>query len=78
MERKIEEESELMTREQQIFAEYPVPKAVASMVVPTIISQIITVIYNLADTWYLGLTGNAAAVAAIGSIVHVRASSEGK
>lgn len=65
MEKTVEEESELMTREQQIFAEYPVPKAVASMVVPTIISQIITVIYNLADTWYVGLTGNAAAVAAI-------------
>lgn len=51
--------------QQEIFAEYPVPKAVATMVVPTIISQIITVIYNLADTWYVGLTGNAAAVAAI-------------
>ena len=51
--------------QQEIFAEYPVPKAVAAMVIPTIISQIITVIYNLADTWYVGLTGNAAAVAAI-------------
>lgn len=65
MENKVEEESELLTREQQIFAEYPVPKAVAAMVIPTIISQIITVIYNLADTWYVGLTGDAAAVAAI-------------
>lgn len=61
----MDEESEILNREQRIFAEYPVPKAVASMVVPTIISQIITVIYNLADTWYVGLTGNAAAVAAI-------------
>lgn len=51
--------------QQEIFAEYPVPKAVATMVIPTIISQIITVIYNLADTWYVGLTGDAAAVAAI-------------
>lgn len=65
MENKIEEESEIVARERKIFAEYPVPKAVAAMVVPTIISQIITVIYNLADTWYVGLTGNAAAVAAI-------------
>lgn len=59
------EESELALREKQIYAEYPVPKAVATMIVPTIISQIVTVIYNLADTWYVGLTGNAAAVAAI-------------
>ena len=69
MDKEIEEESETaaktITAEQQIFAESPVPKAVATMVVPTIISQIITVIYNLADTWYVGLTGNAAAVAAI-------------
>ncbi len=65
MENVVDEESEIVARERQIFAEYPVPKAVAAMVVPTIISQIITVIYNLADTWYVGLTGNAAAVAAI-------------
>lgn len=65
MEKITEEESEIVSREQCIFAEYPVPKAVATMVIPTIISQIITVIYNLADTWYVGLTGNAAAVAAI-------------
>ena len=51
--------------QKEIFVEYPVPKAVATMVIPTIISQIITVIYNLADTWFVGLTGNAAAVAAI-------------
>ena len=65
MENVNDEESEITSREQRIFAEYPVPRAVASMVVPTIISQVITVIYNLADTWYVGLTGNAAAVAAI-------------
>ena len=65
MEQENEEESEIVSREHRIFVEYSVPKAVATMVVPTIISQIITVIYNLADTWYVGLTGNAAAVAAI-------------
>lgn len=65
MEHAVNEESEIQTRERRIFAEYPVPKAVAAMVIPTIISQIITVIYNLADTWYVGLTGDAAAVAAI-------------
>ena len=65
MEKELGEESALAARERQIFAEYPVPRAVAAMVVPTILSQIVTVIYNLADTWYVGLTGNAAAVAAI-------------
>lgn len=65
MRNEAEEESKLALREQKIYGEMPVPKAVATMIIPTIISQIITVIYNLADTWYVGLTGNAAAVAAI-------------
>ncbi len=60
-----EEGSEIALREKRIYADMPVPRAVATMIVPTIISQIITVIYNLADTWYVGLTNNAAAVAAI-------------
>lgn len=54
-----------ITQEQRIFGDMPVPKAVATMVIPTIISQLITVVYNLADTWYVGLTENAAAVAAV-------------
>ena len=54
-----------LTRERQIFEEYSVPRAVAAMAIPAIISQIITVVYNLADTWFVGLTNDAAAVAAI-------------
>lgn len=65
MEKVEEEELSVIAKEEKIFGEYPVVKAVAVMVVPTIISQIITVIYNLADTWYVGLAQNAAAVAAI-------------
>lgn len=53
------------SKEKQIFEDYSVPRAVAAMVLPTIVSQIIFVIYNLADTWYVGLTENANAVAAI-------------
>lgn len=53
------------SKEKKIFEEYPVHKAVAAMALPTIVSQIIFVIYNLADTWYVGLTENANAVAAI-------------
>ena len=52
-------------REEEIFANAPVGKALASMIVPTIVSQVIIVIYNLADTWFVGLTENANAVAAV-------------
>ncbi len=62
---EVENQSELELREKKIYADMPVTKAVATMIIPTIISQIITVIYNLADTWYVGLTENAAAVAAV-------------
>ena len=65
MKNEVDQKSKILTREQSIFGEYPVPKAVAVMVIPTIIGQIISVIYNLADTWYVGMTGDAAAVAAI-------------
>ena len=49
----------------QIFESAPIPKAVMTLAVPTIITQLINVIYNYADTWYVGQTGNAAAVAAM-------------
>lgn len=51
--------------EKNIFSDAPMGKAVRTMIFPTIISQIIMVIYNMADTWYVGLTGNAYAVAAV-------------
>lgn len=50
---------------QDVFTTMRVPRAVAVMVIPAIISQIIHVVYNLADTWFVGLTGDANAVAAI-------------
>ncbi len=37
-----------------LFEKTPVPKAVITLVIPTIISQIITVIYNMADTFFIG------------------------
>ena len=33
-------------------------KALAVMALPTIISQMIVLIYNLADTWYIGRTND--------------------
>jgi len=50
----------------EIFASAPVHKAVWAMALPSIITQLINIIYNFADTWYVGRTGNAAMVAALG------------
>lgn len=48
-----------------IFRDAPVPKAVISNVVPSIISMIMVLVYNLADTFFIGQTKNALMVAAV-------------
>lgn len=52
------------TRERELFEEIPVTKAVMSLVVPTVISQLIVVLYNMADTFFIGQTGDPNQVAA--------------
>jgi len=47
-----------------LFETMPVPKALFQMAIPTIMSQLITVIYNVADTWFIGQTDNPYMVAA--------------
>ena len=57
----MEEKSE----EKYLFEEMPVPKAVATLAIPTIISQVVTMIYNLADTFFVGQIGDPLMVAAV-------------
>lgn len=49
----------------EIFRDAPVPKAVISNVIPSIVSMIMVLIYNLADTVFIGQTDNALMVAAV-------------
>lgn len=53
------------SKEKNIFEQMPVPKAVFSLAVPTVISQLIILVYNLADTWFIGQTGDTLQVAAV-------------
>ncbi|MDE6673570.1 MAG: polysaccharide biosynthesis C-terminal domain-containing protein [Acetatifactor sp.] len=48
----------------EIFETRPVPRALAKMAIPTIVSQLITLVYNVADTWFIGQTNNPYMVAA--------------
>jgi Na+-driven multidrug efflux pump len=48
----------------ELFERAPVKRAVISLVVPTVISQLITVIYNMADTFFIGQVGDPNQVAA--------------
>lgn len=48
-----------------IFADAPVPKAVISNIIPSIISMIMVLLYNLADTFFIGQTKDAYMVASV-------------
>ena len=48
----------------RLFAEVPVPEALYTMAVPTIISQLINLIYNMVDAFFIGRTGNSYMMAA--------------
>ena len=48
-----------------IFRSASIKKAVASLAIPTVISQLVTMIYNLADTFFVGMMGDPDKVAAV-------------
>lgn len=54
-----------MNTNKYLFEEAPVSKAVATMAIPTIISMLVVVIYNMADTFFIGQTGDPMQVAAV-------------
>lgn len=49
---------------QELFASVPVKEALFTMAVPTIISQVINLIYNMVDAFFIGRTGNSYMMAA--------------
>ena len=48
----------------QLFERVSVPRALAAMGIPTIISQLINLIYNMVDAFFIGRTGNSYMMAA--------------
>ena len=51
--------------EKELFEHCPVPKAIFKLALPTVIGQIILVVYNMADTFFIGLTGSDAMITAV-------------
>lgn len=49
----------------EIFEKAPVHKAVFSMALPTILSMIVIILYNMADTFFVGQTHNSLYVSAV-------------
>lgn len=62
---KSEAKKRNIDRTTEIFQNAPIPKAVITNVVPSIISMIMVLVYNLADTFFIGQTNNAYMVAAV-------------
>lgn len=54
-----------------LFETMPVPEAVRTMAVPAVIGQLIILIYNMADTFFIGRTNNPDMVAAASLILPV-------
>lgn len=55
----------------ELFERMPVGKALLKMAIPTVISQLITMIYNLADTFFIGMSNDpykVAAASVVGSL----------
>ena len=54
-----------------IFENLSVPRAVRTMAVPTVMGQLIVLIYNMADTFFIGRTNNPAMVAGASLILPI-------
>ena len=51
--------------EHELMGELKISKAVMKMAVPSVISSLVTVVYNMADTFFVGQTGDQLQVAAV-------------
>lgn len=46
------------TQKTELFERMPIPKAVLTLAIPTILSSLVMVIYNMADTYFVGMLNN--------------------
>lgn len=51
--------------ENEIFEKMPVPKAYFTVALPVVIGMVVSLIYNLADTWFIARTGSTELVAGV-------------
>jgi len=60
-----------MKEKTYVFEKMSVPRAVATMAVPTIISMLVTMLYNMADTYFVGQTGSELMVSAVSLVTPI-------
>lgn len=49
----------------ELFESMPIPRAVMKLAIPTVLSSLVMVLYNLADTYFVGMLNNAVENAAV-------------
>ena len=54
-----------MTQTKDVFQGLSAPRAIAKFAIPTVLSQMVTLLYNLADTFFVGQTNDPSQVAAL-------------
>lgn len=54
---------ELSEEKRELFETMPIPKAVATLAIPTIISMLVNLLYNMVDAFFIGRTGNSYMIA---------------
>lgn len=52
-------------QKQELFENASVPRAILNLAIPSVVGQIILVIYNMADTLFIGMTGSDAMITAV-------------
>ncbi len=60
-----------MNDRNELFENAPISRAVATMAIPSIVTTLVTVVYNLADTFFIGQTGDPIQVASVSLVFPV-------
>jgi len=55
----------LSVEKQQLFERAPIPRAVMTLAIPTVLSSLVMVLYNLADTYFVGMLNDSIQNAAV-------------
>lgn len=51
--------------QEEIFEKYPIPKAYFKLALPVVFSMVISLVYNMVDTYFIAGTGNTDLVAGL-------------
>ena len=51
--------------QRELFENTPIPKAYMKLAVPVVLAMVLSVVYNMVDTWFISLTGNPDLVAGV-------------